>query len=65
MATLAANLRRLRELAGLSCRELDRRAGLGEGHTALIESGERSNVQLTTLRALAKALDAELAELIT
>ena len=58
MSTLADNVRKHREaMAGeVSCKELDRRAGLGEGHVALIESGERRNVQLGTLQALATAL---------
>ena len=64
MSALAVNLRAQRVLAQLSCRELDRRAGLGEGHTALIESGERRNVQLETLRALATALGINIGALI-
>jgi DNA-binding Xre family transcriptional regulator len=63
MAGLASNVRELRQRAGLACRELDRRAGLAEGHTALIEAGNRRNVQLDTLRRLATALNVTLTDL--
>lgn len=63
--SLSLRLRRARELAGISARELDRLARLTEGHTSLIESGERSNVEARTATALATTLGLSLDWLIT
>jgi transcriptional regulator with XRE-family HTH domain len=55
----AARIREMREHLGISARELDRRAGLAEGHTSLIETGTRG-VEAKTLAALAGALGVSL-----
>lgn len=51
--TLSSRVRYLREAAGLTCVEVDALAGLGRGHTALVESGAKTNPTLSTLRGLA------------
>lgn len=56
--TLADRLRQLREIAGIPLRELDRLAGLSEGHCWLIEDGQRPNLEIRTIEALAKTLGA-------
>ncbi|WP_258348948.1 helix-turn-helix domain-containing protein [Saccharopolyspora gregorii] len=61
---LAGNLRRLRRQNGLSVVELARRAGTSRATLTQIEAGG-GNPTLDTLYALATALDAGLAELIT
>ena len=58
-------LRASRQAAGLSCRALDAAAGLGSGHTSLIESGARSNISLETAMRLAGALHVSLQWLAT
>ena len=62
--TLADRLRRARKHAGIPARELDRVAGLAEGHTSLIESGARGNVAIHTAMKLATALGVSLDWLI-
>lgn len=52
----ADRLRALREKAGISARELDRLAGLREGHTWILEHRKDANPELKTLQALAGAL---------
>jgi transcriptional regulator with XRE-family HTH domain len=55
--TLATRVAFARALAeDLSARELDRIAGLHQGHTWAIESGERDNIERDTARKLAAAL---------
>ena len=54
----------LREAAGISARELDRLASLGQGHSRLIEIGVRPNVEAETARKLAVALGVSLDWLI-
>lgn len=49
-----------RGLGELSARELDRLAGLREGHTALIEAGTRPNVEAKTAARLAGVLGLDL-----
>ncbi len=56
MTDLAERLRRLRTVAGIGSRELDRLAGITESHSGLIEAGRRDNPTLATLDALATAL---------
>lgn len=51
--TFGDRVRYLRELAGATAVEIDELAGLGRGHTAMIESGARQNPTLRTLRGLA------------
>lgn len=52
---IGPQIRKLREKRGWTARELDRQAGLAEGHTALIESGKRSAPSIETVRAFAIA----------
>lgn len=54
--SISSRLRRARQRAGLSARGLDILANLGRGHTALIESGERVNLETNTLRGLVSVL---------
>jgi len=61
---LAANLRRLRERAGLTVVELARRSGVGRATLTQLEAGG-GNPTLETLYALANELEAPLADLIT
>jgi len=56
---LGERLRQTRERAGIAARELDRIAGITEGHTTLIESGRRRDISGRTLASLAEALGAE------
>lgn len=48
-------VRRVRELAGVSARELSRLAGLTAPHVSLIESGERPNLESWVVANLATA----------
>ena len=48
-----------REEAGISQAELERKAGLAQGHVSRIESGEKK-ITISTLRRIAEALDSEL-----
>lgn len=63
-APLATNVRALRRQRGLSAVELSRRAGMSRATLTQIEAGG-GNPTLETLYALANALDAALADLIT
>ncbi len=56
---IASRLRTARDNIGISARELDRRAGLTQGHTSLIETGERS-IEAGTAAKLATALGVSL-----
>lgn len=49
----------------LGTRELDRLAGLTEGHTSAIETGNRPNVEARTAAALARVLGVSLDWLVT
>lgn len=60
----SARLRKARGLVDLSARELDRLAGLAEGHTSLIENGTRAAVEAKTAQALARVLGISLDWLI-
>jgi transcriptional regulator with XRE-family HTH domain len=51
----ASRVKERRAALNISARELDRRAGLAEGHTSLIETGTRG-AEAKTLAALAVAL---------
>lgn len=64
MNTLAERLRWARERNGLMRNALDEKAGLSEGHTALIERGERENPSADTASKLAKALGVDLGWLV-
>ena len=61
---LAANLRRLRAERGVTAVDLARRAGTSRATLSQVEAAE-GNPTLDTLYALATALDASLADLIT
>lgn len=56
---IADRLKLARSRLGISARELDRRAGLTQGHTSLIETGERS-IEAATAAKLATALGVSL-----
>jgi Zn-dependent peptidase ImmA (M78 family)/DNA-binding XRE family transcriptional regulator len=64
MEVIATNLHRLRKQRGLAQHALAERAGLSRAGFRAIEKGE-STPKSETLRALAKALDAPLRELVT
>ncbi len=53
---LGKRLEELRTLAGLSARELDRLAGLREGHSWLLEHNENPNPELRTIAAFCRVL---------
>lgn len=53
---LEDRLAEIRIRAGLSAKALDRLAGLGLGHTAIIERGDRPEVAIPTVQRLARAL---------
>lgn len=55
---MGQRLREAREAIGISARELDRRAGLTEGHTSLLEGGR--NMEVGTAAKLAIALGVSL-----
>ena len=57
---IALALRKAREAKGLSQRELGRKAGMPQGHISKIENGT-VDLRLSSLVALARALDLELA----
>jgi transcriptional regulator with XRE-family HTH domain len=63
LQAVGAELRRLRQKAGLSLRELGKIAQLTPGFLSLVERGE-SSLSLTSLFALSKALDVPAADLI-
>lgn len=54
--SLSERLRQVRLIGGLGCRELDRLAGLGEGHVSMIETGKRPNIESRIAAALADVL---------
>lgn len=64
MQGISGRLQFLREHAGISGRELDRLAGLGEGHVRLIETGERPRIESATAMKLAATLGVSLDWLI-
>ena len=59
--TLGKRLEQARSLVpGLSAKEVDRLAGLGEGHTRQIETGTKGNPGIKTLAAAARVLGVSL-----
>lgn len=54
--SLGERLRWAREAGGLTTKGLDRMASLGEGHTAMVETGRRKRPSDETLRAFANVL---------
>lgn len=57
---MGARVRELRLIAGITTRELDRLAGLVQGHASAIETGTRTNVESRTAIGLSNALGASL-----
>ena len=62
---IAERVKAAREGLGISCRELDRRSGLTEGHVSLIERGDRQIPSSTTAVKLAKGLQVDVVWLLT
>jgi transcriptional regulator with XRE-family HTH domain len=62
---LGAVVRRLRVRQDMTQEVLARRAGITQGHLSKIESGERPNPSVTTLKRLARALDVSVATLLS
>jgi transcriptional regulator with XRE-family HTH domain len=60
---LGANVRRVRQRAGLTQAELAQRAGLAQPAISLIEAGQ-ANPTVQTLQLLADALGCALADLL-
>ena len=58
--SLGDRVRELRERAGISQRELDRLADLGEGHVGQIESGVKPNPTVRIAEKIAGALGCSL-----
>lgn len=58
--TPSSRIQWARTTIGLSSRELDRLAGLGEGHTSLIETGRRKNISTETAASIARVLGVSL-----
>lgn len=63
-AILSANIRRLRKELDLSQEELADKCGLHRTYVGAVERGER-NVTLSSLEALAGALDVDVPTLLT
>lgn len=63
--SLGARLRSVRELAGLSARELDRLAGQAEGHATVIELRESTAVRTDTADRYARVLGVSLDWLVS
>lgn len=59
LTPIGQRLTQLRELVGLSARELDRLAGLSFGHTRAIETRVGDRSQLDTIAHLARVLGAD------
>lgn len=49
-------LRWARQIAGISARELDRLAGLAEGHSSLLEAGKKKDMETRTATRIAEVL---------
>lgn len=62
---LAHNLKRWRKTRGVTQQQLAELAELDYKHCQKIESGKWPGVQLQTIERLAKALETEIAELLT
>lgn len=57
---LGRRLRDARLAGGISARRLDILAGLGLGHVAMIESGQRPNIEARTSQSIANVLGVSL-----
>ena len=61
---LATQLRKLREVKGMSQTDLAERAGVTQPYIAALEIGARKNPSLDLLRKLAKLLTTDVANLL-
>jgi len=64
MSTIAKNLRKTRELKGLSQEKLARLSDVANNTIVKIEVGKNKNPTLETLKKIAKALDISVDDLI-
>lgn len=62
--SVASRIRTARDKQGLGARELDRLAGLKQGHTTIIESRD-GDIETETAAKIAKALGVSLEWLVT
>lgn len=58
--TLAQRVSRLRGVAGISARDLDRLAELVQGHTSAIEAGGRDGIAAQTVSKIARVFGASM-----
>lgn len=65
MSTITKNLRKLREMKGLSQEKLARLSDVANNTIVKIEAGKNQNPTLETLKKIAKALDVSIDELTT
>ena len=61
---LSKNLQTIREKRGLSKIQLAKESGISSRHIMLIETERRKNPSLETVKALSKALNVSIEELI-
>lgn len=61
---LGDRVRQAREVRKMSQRELSDASGLHKSHIPLIEGGERPNISVPTVEALAKALNVSVGWLV-
>ena len=64
MTALAATIKRLRKQRGWTQPVFARKAGLSEACVARLECGMRTDLRVSTLRKLAKALRVPIAKLL-
>lgn len=64
-STIGARIRHVRKQAGIGSKELDKKAKLTPGHTAMIEGREGGGIDATTALKIANALGVDLGWLIT
>jgi transcriptional regulator with XRE-family HTH domain len=64
MTPVGANVKRLREAAGISQQKLAVEAGLSVGVVAIIEQGRNADPRGSTLRALARVLGTTIDDLL-
>lgn len=53
---IGERLRKARLLGGLSTRDLDSMSGMAAGHTSMIETGRRNNLEVRTATSIANVL---------
>ena len=64
MQTVAANVKRIRKVKGLTQQALADKAKVTDAYIAMLETGVRTNPTNDTLKKLAKALKVPVAELL-